>query len=91
LRTKDKTTDNLVEIINALEKASTHQVSQIQADWGGEFRNKELATELKQRGIILKETVPQHSETNAIAEKINRTIFTMNRTAIIRSGLPKPL
>ena len=91
LRTKNETTEELIEIINALEKATTHQVTQIQADWGGEFRNKELAIELKQRGITLKETVPRHSETNAIAERANRTIFTMSRVAIIASKLPKSL
>jgi len=32
LRTKDKTTDALVEIISILEKASEHQVKYIQAD-----------------------------------------------------------
>ena len=48
LHTKDETTEGLIEIINALEKLTTHQVSQIQADWGGEFRNKELNMELKQ-------------------------------------------
>ena len=92
IRTKNETTDALVEIINALEKATTHQVSQVQADWGGEFRNKELSTELKQRGIILKETMPRHSETNAIAERMNRTILTMSRSAIIAAkNLPKSL
>lgn len=93
LRTKDETPDKLVETINALEKTTNNQylVSQIQADWSDEFRNKELATELRQRGITLKETVPHYSGTNAIAESMNRTIFTMNRTAIIASGLPKSL
>ena len=92
IRTKDETTNELIAIINALEKATTHHVAQIQADWGGEFRNKELAKELQQRGITLKETVPRHSETNGIAERTNRTIFTMSRTAILASGdLPKSL
>ena len=91
LKAKSGTTDALINTVNALEKATTHQVSQIQADWGGEFRNKELANELKQRGITLKETVPGHSETNAVAERTNRTILTMSRTAIIASGLPKSL
>ena len=91
LKTKDEITNALIDIINVLEKATIHHVSQMQADWGGEFRNKELAKELKQRGIILKETVPRHSETNTIAERANRTIFTMNRTAIMAAGLPKSL
>jgi len=54
LRTKDETSDALVEIINILKKASEHLVKHIQADWGGEFRNKDLQIELRQRGIQLK-------------------------------------
>ena len=51
LRTKDETADALVEIINILEKATELPVKMIQADWGGEFRNKDLQIELRQRGI----------------------------------------
>jgi len=74
-----------------LEKATNSQynVKFIQADWGGEFRNKNLQTELRQGGIQLKETVPQHSETNAVAERANCTILSMSRTALIAVELPK--
>ena len=54
--------------INALGKATTHYVLQIQADWGAEFRNKEVSDQLQQRGITLKATLHRHSETNAVAE-----------------------
>jgi len=49
IRTKDETTNALVEIINVLEKATNPQynVKQIQANWGGEFRNKDLQTDLR--------------------------------------------
>lgn len=35
--------------------------------------------------------IPRHSETNAIAERANRTIFTMSRTAILAAGMQKSL
>ena len=54
---------------------------------GGEFRNTELSTWCKEKGIQLKETVPRHSETNAIIERLNRTLQDMARTAMISSGL----
>jgi len=59
LRTKDETAYALVEIVNILEKATNPQynVKFIQADWEVEFHNKDLQTELRQRGIQLKETV----------------------------------
>ena len=88
VRTKDEITDTLIEIINILEKASEYPVKHIQADWRGEFRNKDLQTELWQRDIQLKETIPRHSETNAVVERANRTIFTMSRTALIAAEMP---
>jgi len=95
--TKGDTGDALIIIINKLEKAvsSVHErpihLSQIQADWGGEFRNSKSITELNQQGITLKETVPRHSETNAIVERANRTILEMSRIGLIAAGLPKGL
>jgi transposase InsO family protein len=66
-----------------LKLPATLKVCQVQADWGGEFRNDRLAENLRKRGIQLKETVPGHSETNGIIERTNRTIMAMNRTAIL--------
>jgi transposase InsO family protein len=45
------------------------KVSQIQVDWGGEFRNKDTQQACESKGIILKETIPRHSETNAAIER----------------------
>jgi len=89
LRNKSDTAKALVDIINKLENSTNLRTSQVQADWGGEFQSKELAIELNQRGTSLKETMPYHSETNAIAERMNRTILDINGTAIAASGLPK--
>ena len=62
-------------------------MAQIQADWGGEFRNTELSTWCKKKGIQLKETVPRHSETNAIIQRLNRTLQDMARTVMISAGI----
>jgi transposase InsO family protein len=100
LQKKSDTTKGLIEIIDAFEAACnprekvkqvTSRVHQVQADWGGEFRNYNLKEKLRKRGIVFKETIPGHSETNAIIERTNRTIMTMNRTAILATngGIPK--
>jgi transposase InsO family protein len=106
LRKKPDTTDALIEIIDTFEtmcrRTVEHlnlriienpnpQVQEVQADWGGEFRNDRLKEILKKRGIRYKETLPKHSETNAIIERTNRTIMTMSRTAILgtNGGIPK--
>jgi transposase InsO family protein len=49
LKEKNDARNTLIEIVNTLEKAINNQylVAQIQADWGGEFRNKRLEEELK--------------------------------------------
>jgi len=65
LKTKDETTNALVEILNILEKGEEQPLKMIQADWGGEFCNKDLRTVLRQRGIQLKETEPRHSESKS--------------------------
>ena len=78
-----------MNIVVALETVCEKQVKSIQADWGKEFRNQDLETELRQRGTTMKETVPYHRETNAVVERANRTIFTMNRIIIAQSGLPR--
>jgi len=93
LRKKNEAGQALIDIIHILQKATNNEcpVAEVQADWGGEFHNHELNLMLKQQGIIQKETVPRHSETNAIAERANRTIMTMTRTALIAAGLPKGL
>lgn len=91
LRKKSDAGNALIEVINQLEAAINLRVSQIQADWGGEFRNKGLQEELKQRGITSKETVPRHSETNAAIERSNWTILIMSHTAPIAAELPKGL
>lgn len=90
LQKKSQTREVLMSIITSLETACNYgKVKAVQADWGGEFRNKELEEELRQRDTLMKETVPHHSETNPVVERVNSTIFTMNKTFIAQSGLPK--
>jgi transposase InsO family protein len=89
IRQKSDAAENLINVINVLERITKKQTKQIQADFGGEFRGTEFITELRQRGIIMKETIPYHSETNPIAEQVKRTIMTIARTAIIAKKLPK--
>jgi len=48
LKKKSEVGDALIEIMNLLENRTNLRTNQVQADWGGEFRNTELAIELKQ-------------------------------------------
>ena len=87
IKAKSDTKGTLREWIKMLEVQCKARVIYLQADWGGEFRNTELASWCKKKGIQLKEIVPHHSETNAIIERLNRTLQDMARTAMISSGL----
>jgi hypothetical protein len=48
IKTKDRAASALVNITNILEVTTSQRVQQVQVDWGGEFRNKVLETELTQ-------------------------------------------
>ena len=87
IKTKGDTKGALREWIKMLETQCKTKVIYLQADWGGEFRNTDLASWCKKKGIQMKETVPRHSETNAVIERLNRTLQDMARTAMISSGL----
>ena len=87
IKAKNETKTALREWIKMLETQCKSKVIYLQADWGGEFRNTELASWCKKKGIQLKNTVPRHSETNAIIERLNRTLQDMARTAMISSGI----
>ena len=87
IRSKSDSKEHVKEWIKILENQIPNKVRSIQADWGGEFRNHDLTKWCKKRGIELKETVPHHSETNAIIERLNRTLQDMARTAMISAGV----
>ena len=48
LRTKAAASSALIKAINEMEAATNLRLSKLQANWGGEFRNQELETELQQ-------------------------------------------
>ena len=62
----------LMEMVPAFER------SQVENLWGGEFNSKEIRAWLSKRGTNLKPTVPNQSETKAVAERANRTSMTTN-------------
>ena len=63
------------------------KVQQLHTDHGSEYHSKEFLRWLKEQGVALRPTVAYHSETNAVAERFNRTIITMIRANLSR--LPK--
>ena len=91
LNSKDLTATVLPEMLNIFERLFNCSVAVLRTDNGGEYRSKVLVTALKSRGITLEYSVPHHSETNPIAEVVNRVIIMMARTALISYNLPRNL
>ena len=88
IRAKSDTTETLKQAIKEMQLATGgRKVKAIQADWGGEFKNGALNSWCKSKGIIQKETVAYHSETNAVVERLNRTLQDITRTAMIGAEL----
>ena len=52
-----------------MQLTTGRRIKTIQADWGGEFKNRTLNSWCKTKGIVQKETVAYHSETNAIVQE----------------------
>ena len=85
IRDKTHASEKTKEWILALENTTGNKTAFIQTDWGTEFNN--LKTWGTKRGTRTKETIPYHSETHAIIERLNRTLQDMARTAMIAAGL----
>jgi hypothetical protein len=56
---------------------------------GGEFRGTKYITDLRQHGIIVKETIPYHTEINPVDERVNRTIMAIAMSVTISIKLAK--
>ena len=52
LKSKSEVGKALIDTINWLESVAGQKVSQVQADWGGEFRSLALDSEFKKKSII---------------------------------------
>jgi transposase InsO family protein len=64
-------------MIAIMERKGEAKIEMIQMDNGREYWSTELLEELKKKGIIIKQTVPYHSQINPVAERTNRMIIRM--------------
>jgi hypothetical protein len=68
-----------------------HQVSikQFQSDNGGEYLSREARDWFQDKGIHHRRTVPGDSESNGLAERMNRTLTDMALSMLAHSKLPE--
>jgi len=89
IRNKSDVEQNLQELITLFETMSGCKAINLRCDFGGEYRSKSLISWLRKKGIDTKPTVAYHSQTNAVAERTNRTIVTNIRANL--GELPRSL
>lgn len=89
IRNKSDTEKAIIIMLDTFERRFDCKVAEIRTDHGGEYQRP--IEEFKTRGITIRPTVPYHSETNAVAERFNRTIMAMIRAQLAGSKCPKNL
>lgn len=77
------------EMVHQLQRQTRCSIKEIRTNQGGEYRSNEFLEWVKLNGIVIRPTVPYHSQTNSVAERINRTLGNMMRTNLFGSKLPE--
>ena len=87
LRTKDQASKALKAMISEAERQTGRKLKAIRTDNAGEY----LAIDdfLKQQGAIHEWTPPYSHESNKLPERFNRTIYTMARSMLAGTKLPR--
>lgn len=70
------------------EQQTGARVIQFILDWGGEFINVLLGTQLRSMGIVLHLTAGHAPQQNGVAERGNRTVSTKARAMMLEASLP---
>ncbi|KAI1001629.1 hypothetical protein K3495_g6574 [Podosphaera aphanis] len=86
LRTKDESTEFIINFIIFLQTQFNHKIKKWRTDHGGEFDNKAVKSYFNSKGIVHEFSPPYEHERNGIAERFNQTITTMARTMIINQN-----
>ena len=87
LRRKSEQFTHLKAFMSAFSTQHGFPIRNIQTD-NGENVSKESQKLLQYRGIHHRRTVPGDSESNGIAERLNRTLTDMALSLLSQSGLP---
>ena len=89
VRSKDCIPDSVKEIITEADFYAGRKVAMVVSDNGSEFKNKDLSSWLKKKGIIQEFAAPGVPQQNGRAERSNRTVIERARTLLASSRLPE--
>ena len=70
------------------ENQCKQKLLNLRSDNGGEFTSSDFKHKMAVLGVSLQTTPPRSPESNAIAERFNRTIQDKTRTIMIAAALP---
>ncbi|KAI3772528.1 hypothetical protein L6452_03715 [Arctium lappa] len=88
LRTKDETSGLIKSFILRIENQTNQKVKVIRSDNGTEFKNLDLNTFCKEKGIERQYSAPRTPQQNGVAERRNRTLIEAARSLLADSQLP---
>ena len=91
LTTKDQTKAALSQMILKAEAATGHKCSKVYSDRGGEYIAEVLQSWFLERGIEHEPTIPQQSQQNGRAERLNQTLNNMVRAMLFQYNVYLPL
>ncbi|GJW48513.1 ribonuclease H-like domain-containing protein [Tanacetum coccineum] len=88
LRTKDETSEILIDFIKEIENLVDKKVKIIRSDNGTEFKNHVMNEFCREKGIKREYSVARTPQQNGVAERKNRTLIEAARTMLADSKLP---
>jgi transposase InsO family protein len=87
--TKDRLTQQTIDIVKAAETQSGNKVKRAHCDGGGEFINAQLQRFCAGSGIDFDVSPARTPELNGVAERSVRTLKDGGRTLLAHAGVPK--
>jgi transposase InsO family protein len=91
IKTKGLAGQFTMDVIELIEKQTSHKVLRLRADNGGEYLSKTLSDYVARKGIHPEWTQPGTPQQNGKAERLNLTLASTARSMLEDSGLPKKL
>jgi transposase InsO family protein len=89
LKSKSEQECNLKRFITSFSNQHGIRIKNLQTDNGGEYCSSSLRLWLDEQGIHHRTTVPGDSESNGLAERMNRTLTDMALSMLAQANLPQ--
>ena len=89
IRNKDATSQHFQAMVSWAETFTSHSLTSVHSDRGGEFMAGELQMFFHSRGVTHQTSVPHTPQQNGRAERFNRTLLEKAEAIRLHAGLPR--